>query len=269
MMYMQKIKYSAGFLIFISVFLLSSCGTIETGNIGVRTSWTGKISKEEVQPGFYVAVFSSVMEFSAREITVELTDMMPKAKDNLTLADMDVEIFYTAKSDSIADITIKYADRNARSRDAGIYYPGYYLIRSIARETTYSAVALYNSLEVHKERENLKKQIEKQLQNELDKNDPGTFEIKKVIIRNIKTDSSVENAIKMAVAKEKELEAAKKEVEIAIEKSKAYTILNRSLSKNVLEQKRIEVLKQAVDEGKAKMIILGNGGGTPLINLPN
>lgn len=266
---MQKIKYLIGFLIFFSVFLLSSCGTIETGNVGVRTSWTGEISKDEVNPGFYVAIFSSVKEFSAREITVELTDMMPKAKDNLTLADMDVEVFYTAKSDSIAEITIKYADRNARSRSGGIYYPGYYLVRSIARETTYSGVALYNSLEVHKEREKLKEQIREQLQKELDKNDPGVFKIQKVIIRNIKTDSSVENAIKMAVAKEKELEAAKKEVEIAREKSKAYSILNRSLSRNVLEQKRIEVLKQAVDEGKAKMIILGNGGGTPLINIPN
>ena len=78
-----------------AALLLSACGAIESGNVGVRTSFTGSVNTTEMQQGFYTHITSDVQEFSTKEITVALMDMQPKAKDNLTLADLDLEVYYT------------------------------------------------------------------------------------------------------------------------------------------------------------------------------
>ncbi len=262
----MKIMIGVGLLVFLLLLLMSSCGTIETGNVGVRTSWNGKINETEENPGFYVAMFSSVEEYSAREITVTIENMRPKAKDNLSLADMDLELFYQTKPEKIAELNMKYANRNAKDKTTGVYYPAYHLVLSIARETTYAAVARYDSLEIHKFRDALKDEIHKVLQKKLNEDDPGTFIITKVIIRNIRTDESVENSIKLAVAKSKELEAKRKEVEIAREQAKVYMELDRALTFKVLEQQRIQVMEKAIENNKNTTIILGTTG-TPFINI--
>jgi regulator of protease activity HflC (stomatin/prohibitin superfamily) len=68
--------------------LLTSCGTVESGNVGVRTT-LGKVNPEEVEPGVYFGLpgISRVQEFSAKEIGLDLNDLTPKARDNLTLRD--------------------------------------------------------------------------------------------------------------------------------------------------------------------------------------
>lgn len=259
-------KFLPLLLLPVLLLIFSSCGTIETGNVGVRTAWNGKISDKEENPGFYMAIFSSVAEYSAREITVSLTNMRPKAKDNLSLADMDLEVYYQTEPSKVAELNIKYANRNAYDREIGVYYPAYHLVRSIARETTYASVALYDSLEIHKNRESLKKRIHEELQKKLQASDPETFTITKVIIRNIRTDESVENAIKLAVAKNKELEAKRKEVEIAREQAKVFRTLDSSLTSKVLEQQRIQVMEKAIANEKNTTVIIGTNA-TPLINL--
>src|SRR5262245_7706880 len=76
-----------------AALLLGVAGTIATGNVGVRTT-LGIISQQEVTPGVYLKwpVISSVEEFTAKEVAIDLTDLTPKAKDNLSLRDMDVSI---------------------------------------------------------------------------------------------------------------------------------------------------------------------------------
>ena len=165
------------------VLLISACGRIETGNVGVRTAWNGKVVLEEVTPGFYTSITSSVEPFSAKQITVELFDMKPKAKDNLSLSDMDIEIYYTIDSGQSAELSIKYANRNAWDRNVGVWYPAYNLVRSFARESAYSAVAKYDSLEIHKHRDTLRDEIQASLQKKLDEADENVFQIRKVVVR--------------------------------------------------------------------------------------
>ena len=101
--------------------VVSTAGTIQTGNVGIRTT-LGIISKDEIEPGIYLKmpVISSVQEFSAKDILIEISDLTPKAKDNLSLRDMDVSVYYRADPKAIAELSAKYASQSARHED------GYY-----------------------------------------------------------------------------------------------------------------------------------------------
>ena len=54
----------------------TSCGTIETGNVGVRTT-LGNVNVEEIEPGVFLGLpgISKVSVFSAKEIGLDLNDL--------------------------------------------------------------------------------------------------------------------------------------------------------------------------------------------------
>lgn len=255
-----------------STFLTGCIGTIETGNAGVRTAFNGEIQKNEERPGLYTAFFSSVGEFSAREIAVELNDMQPKAADNLSMQDMDVEVYYETDPNRIADLSMKYSGRNAYNDRLDIWYPAFTLVRSYARDAVYDAVSQYESLEIHKNRDALRKVIHDKVQKSLDASDPDVFKITKVIIRNAKTDPSVENAIKQNVEKDKILEAKEKEIQIALKQAKVNENLAASLTAEILEARRLDVMEKACTETNAKctfFISTGEGGGSGVVPMYN
>ena len=67
--------------IFVLALIFGVLSTIATGNVGVRTT-LGVISPEPVAPGVYFKwpFISSVDEFSAKEISIDLNDLKPKRK---------------------------------------------------------------------------------------------------------------------------------------------------------------------------------------------
>jgi len=238
-----------------AALFLTACGAIESGNVGVRTSFTGSVNTNEMQQGFYTHITSKVQEYSTKEITVALMDMQPKAKDNLTLADLDLEVYYTIDPSQVSEIKIKYSGRDRQTRN--IWYPAYDLVRSVARAACYDAVSEYDSLTIHQQRDRIKEQIRVSTQQVLDKTDPGIFQITKVIIRDVKTDPSIEQSIKLAVARNKELEAKSIELEIARKQVEINEALTLSLTPEILEQKRLEVIETACAAGTC---ILSMGG---------
>lgn len=246
---------------------LTGCGSVESETVGVRTSFTGKVNTQEEGQGFYTAVFSNLDKFSCKEITIELDDMTPKAGDNLTMKDMDVEIFYKVACDQNAEQYLKYSNRTAYDSDVGLNYAGYQLVRSLGREATYNAVAKYDSLQVHKNREAIGGAILNETQKQLDADDPGVYTVTKVIIRNATTDPSVEQSIRLAVQKDKELEAVTKQVQILEQQAAANAKLQVSLTPEILTQQYLEVLGKAADGGNLKLVDLGCQGGA-LLDIP-
>lgn len=253
-------------LVLISLTLIG-CGRIETNMVGVRTTFTGEVKTQEEPQGFYTAFTSNVMEFSCKEITISLQNMQPKAGDNLTMKDLDIDVYYTVKCDQTAEQHLKYSNRTQRDPDLGVYYAGYNFVGSRAREAAYDAVALFDSLDVHKNRELIRETIREQTQRMLDGDDPGVYHISKVIIENAVTDPSVEDSIRLAVQKDKELEAVQKQVEILKQQALANQQLQVSLTPEILTQKYLEVLTAAADSGNLKLVDLGCQGGA-LLNIP-
>ena len=256
-------------------------GTISTGNIGVRTT-LGIISQTEVPPGVYVKwpVISSVDEFTAKEIAIDLTDLTPKAKDNLSLRDMDVSVYYRAEPGRIAELQSKYASQSIRAPEGKYYLPAYQLVYRIARNVSYEEVARVDSLVMHTKREEIAAAIARNMQVALDQSDPAVFHVTRVVVRSVITDPSIEESIRQAVANQKKLEAmavqteiAKKEADIRVTEARGIAESNRiisgSLTREYLQHEANQALMKFAEKGNSHTVVIPAGTNiAPLINTP-
>ena len=260
--------------------LLTSCGTVESGNVGVRTT-LGKVNPEEVEPGVYFGLpgISRVQEFSAKEIGLDLNDLTPKARDNLSLRDLDVTVYYRVAGGAIADLYIKYAGQHTRDEGSRVNLPAYAMLQRLARNAVYEQASRIDSLVMHTRRDELAAAVNKALQIELDANDKGVFTITRVVIRALTTDPAIEKAIQESVAAQKQLETTKQRIAIAeaeaqveVKKAegiaKANLIINQSLTREYLQhESNLALHKFAEKGGTTTVVIPANMQTAPLINI--
>ncbi|HEX6706895.1 MAG TPA: SPFH domain-containing protein [Albitalea sp.] len=259
---------------------LTSCGTIESGNVGVRTT-LGKVSPDEVEPGLYLGLpgISRVTEFSGKEIALDLNDMTPKARDNLTLRDLDVTVYYRAAAGSIADLYVKYAGQHTHDEGSRVSLPAHSMVTRLARNAIYEQSARIDSLVMHTQREELAASVRKSLQADLDANDKGVFTVTRVVVRALTTDAAIEKAIQESVAAQKQLETTRQRVAIAeaeaqveIKKAegiaRANQIINQSLTREYLQhESNVALLKFAEKGGTTTVVLPANMQTAPLINV--
>jgi len=250
---------------------------IESGNVGVKKT-LGKVQPEEVTPGLSLRIpaITSITEFVGKEIAIDLTDLTPKAADNLSLRDMDVTIFYRAESDQISDLYVKYANAHQYDQESDSYFPAYRLVFREARRAAYETVARIDSLTMHKKREQIADSIKIRLQETLDANDPGVFEITRIVIRSVLTDPSIEASIREAVANQKRLEA--KQVMVEIERknaeieairaqgiANANEIINETLTNEYLQHELNLTLQKFAETGANTIVVPANMRGFEMI----
>jgi regulator of protease activity HflC (stomatin/prohibitin superfamily) len=254
-------------------------GTIATGNVGVRTT-LGIMNQNEVTPGVYIKwpIISTIQEFTAKEVALDLTDLTPKAKDNLSLRDMDITIYYRAEAQKVAELGAKYAGQSERT-DEGFFLPAYNLVHRMARNTAYEEVARVDSLVMHTQREQLSSAIHESMQKDLDKADPGVFTVTRVVIRAVATDPSIEQSIRDAVSNQKKLEAmevqtkiAQREAEIKVTEARGIAESNRiisgSLTREYLQHEANLALLKFAQSGNTSTVIMPAGMNVaPLINV--
>jgi regulator of protease activity HflC (stomatin/prohibitin superfamily) len=260
----------------IGVIAFMSAYTVETGNVAVERT-LGKVNHEERLQGlnFKMPFLTTRQEFSAKEIAIDINDLTPKAADNLSLKDLDVSIYYRVPQDRISELFVKYAQSAARGSD-GIYMPAYGLVVREARSAIYEQVSKIDSLQLHKQRESLQSDVLQELQNRLDRSDPGDIIISRVVVRALNTDPSIEAAIRDAVEAEKRLEAkqvqveiAKKDAEIEVERAKgiaeANAIINQSLTAAYLQHEINTALLRFADNESSVVVIPANMQGFEMI----
>lgn len=268
-----------GFLfpaILIGVLVFMSAYTVETGHVAVERT-LGKVNHEEQLQGlnFKVPFLTSKQEFSSKEIAIDINDLTPKAADNLSLKDLDVSVFYRVPQDRVSELFVKYAAASGRGVD-GVYLPAYGLVIREARSAIYEQVSEIDSLQLHKQRESLQTEVLEELQARLERSDPGDIQITRVVVRALNTDPSIEAAIREAVEAEKRLEAkqvqveiAKKDAEIEIERAKgiaeANAIINSSLTAEYLQHEVNTALLEFADNEGSVVVIPANMQGFEMI----
>jgi regulator of protease activity HflC (stomatin/prohibitin superfamily) len=267
-------------LLLVVVLAATSCGTLETGNVGVRTT-LGKVNPEEVEPGVYLGLpgISSVQVFSGKEIAVDLNDLTPKARDNLSLRDLDLTVYYKVATGSVAELYVKYAARHARAEGAREFLPAYQLVQGVARNVVFEEASKIDSLVMHTKRDEMAAAIRRGIQTELDSNDKGVFTITRVVVRALSTDPAIEKAIQESVAAQKQLETTRQRIQIAeaealveIKKAegiaKANQIINQSLTREYLQHEaNLALMKFAEKGGTSTVVIPANMQTAPLINV--
>ena len=262
--------------VIVGVVAFMSAYTVETGNVAVERT-LGKVNHEEQLQGlnFKMPFLTSRQEFSAKEIVIDINDLTPKAADNLSLKDLDVSVFYRVPQGRVSELYVKYAQGSGRGTD-GIYLPAYGLVVREARSAIYEQVSKIDSLQLHKQRESLQTDVLKELQNRLERSDPGDIVITRVVVRALNTDPSIEAAIRDAVEAEKRLEAkevqveiAKKDAEIEVERAKgiaeANAIINESLTAEYLQHEVNTALLRFADNEGSVVVIPANMQGFEMI----
>jgi len=260
------------------ILLLGGCSfyVVETGEVAVEKT-LGTVDLTEVGEGVHwrLPLITTADTFVTKEIAFELTDLRPKAADNLSLADLDITIYYRVEPNKVAETDVKYSGSRARNPDGG-FSPAFELVWREARGAAYDAVAKIDSLALHKKREALGDDVAALLQSRLDGADEGVFEVTRVIIRALNTDPSIERSIQLAVEFEKKLEAKKLEVEIAqqeamieIERAKgiakANEIINASLTAEYLQHEINLALRGFADNEGSVVVIPANMQGLDLL----
>jgi len=262
--------------ILLGTVIVMSAYTVETGNVAVERT-LGKVNHEEQGQGlnFKMPFVTNALEFSAKEIAIDINDLTPKAADNLSLKDLDVSVFYRVPQDRVSELFVKYASAAVRGAD-GVYMPAYGLLFREARAAIYEQVSEIDSLQLHKQRESLQAAVLEELQGRLDQSDSGDIIVTRVVVRALNTDPSIEAAIRDAVEAEKRLEAkqvqveiAKKDAEIEIERAKgiaeANNIINSSLTAEYLQHEVNTALLKFADNDGSVVVIPANMQGFEMI----
>lgn len=253
---------------------LAACTQIDTGNIGVEST-LGQVKQETMPPGVYFTMFKRVTEVSAKELGLSLQDMKPQTKDKITLADLDIDIFYQIDPGKAADIITRWpGDMVEYRNEEGVRVGNNYVTRQ-ARETIYNVISEYGSDTVHLERTTIAAKIVDLLQKDLDASvGKGWFFVRSANVRNLVTDPALEQAIKDSANRNFQIAAKQKEVELA--KAEA----DRKRVEAQGEADAIRIKSQAISAAGGKEYVelkaiekwdgklpTATGGVTPFINL--
>lgn len=258
------------------VVLSTMAYTVQSGNVAVERT-LGKVNHTEQLQGlnFKAPILTTKQEFSAKEIAIDIDDLKPKAADNLSLRDLNVSVYYRVPPERISDLYVKYAASSMRGAD-GVWLPAFGLVVREARAAIYEKVSEIDSLQLHKQRELLQNAVLQELQGRLEQSDSGDIFITRVVVRALNTDPSIEAAIREAVEAEKRLEAkqvqveiAKKDAEIEIERAKgiaeANSIINKSLTAEYLQHEINKALHEFAENDGSVVVIPANMQGFDLI----
>ncbi len=268
----------------IAALSLAACSQIDTGNVGVERT-LGKVGTEALTPGVYFTLFKSVDEFTTKEVSFQLVDMTPKSRDNLTMKDVDIDVYYKTTPAAVPGLYVKYQGdvvqhnqiAQGGTKDLVVAFSR---VSREAREAIYKSVAELDATTMHTKRTELSEMVRARLQEELEKNDKGAFVVTAVNVRNLLTDPAIEAAIRSRAETDQAIEKKRKEVELAKAEAerlivqaqgeaRANEIISASLTPSLKEIKLAELQRDtalALASKPGNTVLLG-GGATPLVNV--
>lgn len=240
-------------LIAAATLSLGGCWTqIDTGNVGVLKTG-GQYKAEELQPGWHWTPISTVYEVSGKENGLSFNDMRPKTLDQITVEDIDIDIYYRLIPGKAQETMIRLAGDLAQNSD-GDYVPGRSYMQRTAREAIYNAVAMVKSDQAQAERGAIPGRVVKELQKELDtKFGAGWWEVTNANLRNFTVDSKLEQKIRESAQVQYEIDAKVKQIKLA----EAEASRQRAIAQGEADAARI----------KADGLRAAQGGGAEYLRL--
>lgn len=243
--------------IFTSIFiallaLLTGCSQIDTGNVGVVKTG-GQYKAKELQPGWHFTLFSTVFEVSTKENVVAFNDMRPKTADQITVEDLDLDVYYSINPAKAQETLTRLAGDLTKNED-GDYMPGRNYVTRAAREAVYNVMATVKASDAQAKRSQIPADIAAALQKELDgKFGKDWFTVANVNLRNLTVDSKLEQAIRESAQVQYQIDAKEKQVKLA----EAEAARQRAIAQGEADAARI----------KAEGLRAAQGGGAEYLKL--
>ncbi len=273
-------------LVLIAALFLSACTQIDTGNVGVERT-LGNVKAETLPPGVYFTLFKNVDEFTAKEVPLSMSDLKPKSRDNLTMADVDIDVYFKVEPAKMAQIYIKYQGDVSKvlkvagdgtQKDTGDEIVGMGRVLREAREAVYRAIARFDATTMHLKRDEIADAVRTILQHELNVTDPGVFLITNVNVRSLVTDPALEKSIRERAQVDQQIEAKIKQGELAKAEAKRILIeaegqaaannaINASITDKLIRMREIAAQEAIATKAGNTTILMPTSGAIPLINV--
>lgn len=248
------------FLVFASLFLLSSCSVIRQGDIGVKRT-LGKLKEKEIGPGLvvYNPFVSRVIKLPTRTVNLEVKLTLP-SKEGLNIKS-EISILYNVQSNKASDI-IETIGPNYEE----------VVILSVFRSAAADVCSRFYAKDMHTaERATIEKEIAEHMARLL--NGRG-FNIEAVLLKSIQLPPSLATAIEDKLAAEQfaqrmefELQRERLEAERKIIEAQgvrdAQKILSEGLNEQIIKLRSIDAFKELSASPNTKIII--TDGKTPLL----
>lgn len=233
---------------------------IPAGSVGVE-DFQGKVSERSLPAGLHVInPFADVVQFSTRLRDIK-EEIGATSKEGLAIG-IDVSIQYRIDPAKAASV---YQNIGLEEREIIVSR-----FRSISREIVsgYPAEAIYAT-----KREEVSLKLAEKMRSQLA---PLGFVVDEALLRNVKVPETLQAAIQQRLKAEQEnlqmkyvlekeaQEAERKRIE-AKGHADAQKILAEGLTPAVLQLRAIEATENLAKSTNSKVIVLGNGQGTPLI----
>ena len=254
-------------LVALALVAMTGCTRINSGQVSVEKSFTGEYSKEPVDVGIHMTILRTLYAYSTREIPVKMENLRPTTKDNTSiLSDLDVEVQYSVNSDKTPVLAVKYANMHGKSEnDSSTTLSAYFLVEKQAKSVVADAVAKFDALEIASKRNELEDIIRKNLQSDLDKNDPGAFIVSRVTISNLLPDVKIQESIRAIAESANKKQVALNNLEIAKTQALENKVRSESLDGKILAEKQLEAMVKMGERGNVIIVPMDFKG---MINIP-
>jgi hypothetical protein len=239
---------------------LTACQRIETGEVGVRIGFDKQIKPGELLPGsFNQTMIGTILTFPVKDISVNINDMTPPAKDNSVMKDFDLSVIYSVNASQVSEL---YSTKNRSfhaSDNSGDVFLMFNYVAQLGRNAAYKSARNYEALMMNDNRQAMEVEIKQSIQASLrEEKLEGSININQVLIRNIQpADSVVRSANELVSAKN---EYQKKSVEVETAKKEAErmnALANQSSASIAYMQAQAALnISEGIKNGKVQTIVV-------------
>lgn len=244
-------------LMAIGVVTMTGCTRVETGHVGVRTTFNGSIEPDELGVGFHQTLIGSVTTYVANEITWKIDNLTPQTKDRSQLEDLDLAYTYSVNPATIADLVVKYKGRDGID-DHGDRYPLALYVENVVKTATTDVVSKYDALEANEKREEIRNKIRDQAEAMFKEDGLNeAVNIHQVFVKNMQLSKAIMTSANAVIISQNELKTKEFEVQTAKKEAERLVALsNNKANIDYMNAKSLSDIAEGVKAGKVNTIVV-------------
>lgn len=244
-------------LLAIGFVSMSACTRVETGHVGIRTTFNGSIEPQELGVGFHQTLIGSVDTYVANEITWKIDNLTPQTKDRSQLEDLDLAYTYSVNPSMIGDLVVKYKGRDGVD-DRGDRYPLALYVENVVKTATTDVISKYDALEANEKREEIRIKIRTQAE-AMFKEDglQEAVNIHQVFVKNLQLSAAIMKSANAVIISQNELKTKDFEVQTAKKEAERLTLLaNNKSSIDYMNAKSLSDIAEGIKTGKVQTVVV-------------
>lgn len=242
----------------IMVVALTGCSFVDTGEVGLKRNFDKTIDTTEVLAGdFRQTVTGELLHFPIKDVSVEVNDLSPLAKDNSTMSDFDITVVYNLSPSSVSDFFVNKSQAFHKLDDDGRTVLMFEYVKTTARNAVYKTARNYGALEMNDSRAEIEQLIKNEIVETFAKEKLSGINVSQVQVRAMTPSAAVKASADALVRATNEKATKDQEVQIAEKEAQRIAALsqNKEAIAYMNAQANMEIA-YAIREGRVNTIVI-------------